>query len=1102
MRTSRLQILFAALLVFLTARALAQPTINSLYPPTLSDRVGDHVAYSVSATASSGTLSYAWYQTSNATVLSTSTAVVLTNIQTTNAGTYYAIVTDGKGSTTSSNVALTVLPVGSLLLNSNNLVIARLGDGAQPLSGVTGNTLYLDQYTTNGTYVDSIQIPDEGLGQSYGTGSSITAGLPAGSSCLLFAGSNVSPGNDAGYEAFLGRAPTGLSLSFLGYVQGYPFAGTDVSVDGTNGGLNWRGIGTVDAFGTYGLVWTNSGLYSLGNHQVHSAVDIDGNATNYYTCGEAGAGNAVKYCNINFQPANGGGIAAIAGSLGGTRVAQVVASNLVFTDGGASTIGIYACAGLPSNTATASLVVAETNKPLDFAFSPDLRTLYISDNGTFGGTGAKAGGVQRWDASGTGPDGFPGYTYSYTLQMGAASTVGGRALNVDFSAASTWGSSVTGAILYVTTAETSGNRLLRIIDNGASSGATVLISAPTSEMLCGVRFGPTFVAPSFSIQPQSQTAPFGATLSFSAFAIGTGPLTYQWYFQTNGVGSFVAITNSTNLTYTINSFGSNNLGNYYIVVTDPVPMTSQSQTVTISLPTTAPVSLTVNTQSPGAVIPTNFLGLSFEEANLKSNGVGVVGYMFDSTNTQLVTLFTNLGIKSLRIGGITVDTNNEVIPYYFPTNQDVDALFRFAKAAGVQVLFSVQLLNGNSNADVALASYTWSNYNQYLTALAIGNEPDGYGSQDPQITSFSTYYSKWTTFANTIASAVPQAKFYAPDSAGPTWAGDFANADVGATNVIGIDSHFYFGGNSSGLTAQQIVAGLLSSNWDNSTYPSDYNASIAITSSDGFPVYRSTEFNSYVAPYPGLPGGNNVFASALFACDAAHWWAAHGSSGVNFHTFLGKYNATVFYDANSNYTIFPIGYGQKAFDVGGHGSVIPVTITTNTSGLNVTAYGVGSTSNVFVTIINKEYGNGAQNASVIIAPAGITNGSVQAMFLMATNGAFATNGVTLGGAVIPNNAPFQGQWTPMGFLTNGQCVVTVPITSVAIVQIQAGTQAPPPTLSIQKLSGGQVQLNWSNGTLQSATNAAGPYSDNTNATSPDAITVTNARQFFRVRAAQ
>ena len=154
---------------------MAQPSINTLYPPTLSDRAGDHVAYLVSATASSGALSYAWYQTGNSSVLSTSSFLVLTNIQPTNAGTYYVVVTDARGSTQSSNVTLNVLPTGALQLYSTNLILARVGDGAQPLSGATGNTLYLDQYTTNGTYINTIQVPDEGLGQPYGTGSANSA---------------------------------------------------------------------------------------------------------------------------------------------------------------------------------------------------------------------------------------------------------------------------------------------------------------------------------------------------------------------------------------------------------------------------------------------------------------------------------------------------------------------------------------------------------------------------------------------------------------------------------------------------------------------------------------------------------------------------------------------------------------------------------------------------------------------------------------------------------------------------------------------------------------------------------------------------------------
>ncbi|HEX4119439.1 MAG TPA: immunoglobulin domain-containing protein, partial [Verrucomicrobiae bacterium] len=803
----------------------------------------------------------------------------------------------------------------------------------------------------------------------------------------------------------------------------------------------------------------------------------------------------IKYCNINFQPANGSGIAAVAGSLGGTRVAQVAGGNLVFSDVGASIVGLYACPGLPNNTTASSSIIAEPGKPLDFAFSPDLNTVYISDNGIYGGVNVEAGGLQRWDASGIGTDGFPGYSYSYTLQMGTSSSFGGRAVTVDFSAATRWGTGVRGANIYVTTAETSGNRLLRIVDTGPASPSTTLVHAPTNEMLSGVRFGPVFVAPSFSIQPQSQTALFGSSVTFSAFAAGTGPLTYQWYFKSNGVGAFTAIAGATNDTYEINEAETNNLGDYYAIVTDPVSASAQSQTVSFSLPATSGVSLAVNTLSPGPAIPRDFLGLSFEEANLRSNGVGVVGYMFDSSDTELVTLFTNLGIKNLRIGGTSVDTNNEVIPVYIPTNQDVDALFRFAPAAGVEVSLSFRLENGNSQLDAALAAYTWSNYNQYLTCFEIGNEPDDYGNADPQITGFSSYLAKWTSFEQAILNAAPSAKFAGPDSAGTAYAGEFANAETGSTNITTIFSHFYAGGNSSSLTPAQIIAGMLSASWDTSTYPSHLNNTEAIANADGFP-FRSTEFNSYVADYPGLPGGNNVFASALYACDAAHWWAANKCNGVNFHTFLGKYNATIYYDINGNYQIFPIGYGIKAFDLGSHGAIIPVTMT-NTNSLNVTAYGVGSSNDLFVTIVNKEYGANPNNAAVTIIPQGISVGSVRAMFLDATNGVAATNGVTLGGAFITNNAAFAGQWTPLGNLTNGQCLITVPISSAAIVEIQ-----PPPSVSItlQTLPAGQFQLNWNTGALQSAPTPAGPYTDLPGAASSWLITPTNRQQYYRVRA--
>ena len=57
----------------------------------------------------------------------------------------------------------------------------------------------------------------------------------------------------------------------------------------------------------------------------------------------------------------------------------------------------------------------------------------------------------------------------------------------------------------------------------------------------------------------------------------------------------------------------------------------------------------------------------------------------------------------------------------------------------------------------------------------------------------------------------------------------------------------------------------------------------------------------------------------------------------------------------------------------------------------------------------------------------------------------------------------------------------------------------PEMVSITNLGGGQLQLNWAYGTLQIATNVAGPYSDRPGATAPYTVPATNAQQFYRIR---
>jgi hypothetical protein len=553
----------------LTSTAAVLNVINgspSFTVPSYIETVGDHLSF---APVVQGSLPFTYSWTFNGTPISTNPVVTLTNIQTSNSGTYGLTVSNSFGVVSNSG-SLTVT-TGLQAISATNLIVVRVGDGAQALSGATGNTMYLDQYTSAGLYVNTIQVPDEGTGQPYGTGSANSASLPFGSQALLIAGSSAT-GTDADYEGILTRSPDGFTLDLAGYVQGYPFAGADVTVSAGNAGNDWRGVGELNFTGSFSIVYTNAGLYSGGDHTVHSATTVD--QANYWSAGQAGGGLGIKYITPSFEPANGLGIPGVAGSFFGTRVVQVVNSNLVFSDvgnpgQGSSAVGLWILPGLTglamsvNATNPATLLVPETNSPVDFAFSPDMATVYIADNGTFVGTSTPAGGVQRWDTNTV----SGGYNYSYTLATGSGilSSIGARGVTVDFSAHATWGSGVTGAIVYATTAEASGNRLSRITDNGIGSHPGKLVQTGATNTLAGVRFGPSVEPLVIASEPRNQAVLSGSSGNavFNVGVTGASPYYYQW--ETNGV----AIPGATNATLAVNA-NQSSLTGYTVVVTNSI----------------------------------------------------------------------------------------------------------------------------------------------------------------------------------------------------------------------------------------------------------------------------------------------------------------------------------------------------------------------------------------------------------------------------------------------------------------------------------------------------------------------------------------------------
>src|SRR5207249_3720522 len=79
------------------------------------------------------------------------------------------------------------------------------------------------------------------------------------------------------------------------------------------------------------------------------------------------------------------------------------------------------------------------------------------------------------------------------------------------------------------------------------------------------------VAPSISMQPESQTVELGSSVTFSVAANGSPPLAFQWYF--NGTN---LVNGATNSTLTLAGVQSSEAGSYRVTITNKAGATTSS----------------------------------------------------------------------------------------------------------------------------------------------------------------------------------------------------------------------------------------------------------------------------------------------------------------------------------------------------------------------------------------------------------------------------------------------------------------------------------------------------------------------------------------------
>ncbi len=447
------------------------------------------------------------------------------------------------------------------------------------------------------------------------------------------------------------------------------------------------------------------------------------------------------------------------------------------------------------------------------------------------------------------------------------------------------------------------------------------------------------------------------------------------------------------------------------------------------------VTIDLDPQHPGAKIPADFVGLSYEMQRVLPDTNG--DHFFSARNHRLIATFKTLGIKNLRVGGNTAD--RPTLP--IPNEMDADNLFAFAQAADVKVIYTLRLNQGSLDTAVEMAKYISRHYPKQLDCFAIGNEPNVFS------TNYQVYVTEWKRYAAALTAPTncPEARFCGPSTSPghESWSRNLASDPEARRLLAFISQHDYPGGDARSVkdppaARDKILAPAMDAHY------AKFAANFVPTVLSNGVAYRFEEANSF---YDG--GASNVsdtFTAALWALNYQWWWAEHGMSGINFHT--GDKVAArdenkpcryaSFWTVTNGYNVHPIAYAEKMFSLGQPGRIMPVKISSATTDLNFTAYGVfGEDKDYYVTLINKTHDLTATNLQISInAPAhDFKRAEIMRLANPGGNVSLKT-GTTLGGAEITDQAKWHGTWQPVTISSDkSQATFELPAASAAVMKL-------------------------------------------------------------------
>jgi hypothetical protein len=332
---------------------------------------------------------------------------------------------------------------------ASDVVVCRVGSGVATLTTAAAS-VFLERHASDGMLVQTFALPTTVSGSNR----RLTLGGTKKGECGLVVSSDGNYLTLAGYDAAPGTASVSASASSM---------------------VN-RIVARVDAAGNVDTTTRLNGAFDTAS--VTGAASVDGSA--FWVSGNGASGlGGIWYLAHGAT----GGLQILANP-NDVRTLNIASGQLFGTTNTATFTSIFSVGtGLPKTVgqSTSPLYGLPMAQVYGFAFFDRSRSnggldrLYIANDNSI----AAGGGIQKWSFDGS-------IWYLVTTFTDGLGTAGVRGL-----AAEAQGANI---VLYATTAESTGNKLVRVVDDdSASPTATVIATAPDNTAYRGVALA--WVAP-------------------------------------------------------------------------------------------------------------------------------------------------------------------------------------------------------------------------------------------------------------------------------------------------------------------------------------------------------------------------------------------------------------------------------------------------------------------------------------------------------------------------------------------------------------------------------------------------------------------------------